>query len=83
MDSRVSLPALEGVAWRVDVLNASAEAGATNEPTVSLRLRVRDNATRADALPAAHDVMVGLNAASLGALVDGMRRIKDQLAGIQ
>jgi len=80
IDQRVSLPRLEAVAWRVDAAFSSTSLSAANEPVLRLSLTVRDQPTWEGAMPASRDVAVSLGPASLGALLEGMRRIKDQLA---
>jgi hypothetical protein len=79
VDQRVSLPRLEATSWRVDVVNATSDVAVTNEPVATLTLVVRDQ-PGGSGMQATHALPVALDAASLGALVDGMRRIKDQLA---
>jgi hypothetical protein len=80
IEQRVSLPRLEGVAWRVDAAHSSSALSAANEPVLRLCLSVRDQPAWDGAMPATRDVAVALGPASLGALLEGMRRIKDQLA---
>lgn len=82
IEGRPSLPRLERLDWRVDVVagSSSAATAAGGTPVVLLDCLVRDTPARTDALPASRHVAVELDAASLGALLDGMNRIKDQLA---
>ena len=76
----MALPRLEGVAWRVDAAYSSSSQYAANEPVLRLCLTVRDQPAWEGAMPASRDVALALGPASLGALLEGMRRIKDQLA---
>lgn len=82
IDARVSLPRLERLDWRVDVVAGSSE-GATiagGAPVVLLDCLVRDQPSRAGEMPGTRHIAAELDSATLGALLDGMRRIKDQLA---
>ena len=72
----MSLPRLEGVTWRVDAAYSSSSLAAANEPVLRLCLTVRDQPAWDGAMPGARDVAVALGPASLGALLEGMRRIK-------
>lgn len=83
IDSRVGLPHFDGFSWRVDVVNGTSSLASANEPALHLNFSVRGQPTEAGALPASKQESVDLSAATLGALLEGMRRIKDQLAGIQ
>jgi len=80
--SRVGLPALVESKWSVDVVDATSDLSKAATPAVQLQLAVRGQATRVGEMPPVETVAVELNHASLGALVDGMRRIRDQLAGM-
>jgi len=82
IESRVSLPRLEKLDWRVDVVAGSSESApaAGGVPVVLLDCTVRDQPTFDSDMPSSRHVTAELDAASLGALLDGMRRIKDQLA---
>ena len=82
IDSRVSLPRLESTSWSVDAVNSSSALAAANEPVLRLCLKVREQPSRTDELPAVKDLALTVPAASLGALVEGMRKIKDSLAAL-
>ena len=76
----MGLPRLEGVAWRVDAMHSSSSLAASNEPVLRLCLSVREQPAWEGAMPSVREVPVALGPASLGALLEGMRRIKDQLS---
>ena len=82
IEQRVSLPRLEKLDWRVDVVGGASESAASagGTPVVLLDCLVRDQPSIAGVLPETRHIAAELDAASLGALLDGMRRIKDQLA---
>ena len=82
IDSRVALPRLEGLEWAVDTAAGSAELAAGAEPLLRLTLDVRGAPSRADAVPAVAPLALTVPPAALGALVDGMRRVRDQLAAL-
>ncbi len=67
----------------MDVVSATSSVASANEPVVTIQLKMRDRPHKMGEMPGSSEVGVTLNAASLGALVDGMRRIKDQLASLQ
>lgn len=76
----MGLPRLEGVAWRVDAVHSSGALAASNEPVLRLCLSVRAQPAWEGAMPGVVDVPMALSPASLGALLEGMRRVKDQLS---
>ena len=82
IESRVALPRLEKLDWRVDVVSGSSgSASATSgTPVVLLDFSVRDQPSHAGTMPGKRHVAAELDTATLGAMLDGMRRIKDQLA---
>jgi len=69
-------------AWRVSVTDSSDLVAKAGDAKVGIDFVVRDPPTSTTAVPAERTVAVELNHASLGALVDGMRRIRDQLASM-
>jgi hypothetical protein len=82
IESRVSLPRLEGISWSVDTAAGSGELAAAAEPLLRLSLDVRGAPARADTVPATETLAVTIPPAALGALVEGMRRVRDQLGAL-
>ena len=82
VDSRIGLPRLVSSSWNVDAVNSSSEVSKVGVPSLVLALHLRDTPTTAAEMPAERTVSVATNPASLSTLVDGMRRIRDQLAGL-
>ena len=76
---RVGLPQLEGVSWSVLAVNSTSATASANEAALRLRLSVRDQPTADGVMPASRDVFVAVSPASLGALLEGMRKVKEQL----
>jgi hypothetical protein len=66
----------------VDAVNSSSALAAANEPVLRLCLKVREQPSSTEELPAVKDLALTVPAASLGALVEGMRKIKDSLAAL-
>jgi hypothetical protein len=82
IESRVALPRLEAVSWRVDTAAGSAELASAAEPLLRLALGVRAAPRDARAPPPLEELALTVPPAALGALVDGMRRVRDQLAAL-
>jgi hypothetical protein len=79
VERRVGLPHLEGVSWSVLAVNSTSAAASANEAALRLRLSVRDQPSAEGVMPACRDVHVAVSPASLGAMLEGMRRVKEQL----
>lgn len=82
VDARVGPPKLVESSWAVHVAEGSDAVAKFASPACTLGLTLQDAATARDALPAERRVGVELNHAALAALVDGMRRVRDQLAAV-
>jgi hypothetical protein len=80
LEQHVSLSKLEKLDWRVDIVSAGSSVAAMSTPVVIMDCAIRDPPRAEDSMPSTRHVMVELDHASLGALLDGMRRIRDQLA---
>ncbi len=80
--SRPGLPSLIDSAWSVDVADATTLVAKAATPTIRLDLRVRDAPSAAGAMSGERTVSVEMNHASLGALVDSLRKTKDQLGAM-
>lgn len=79
MDQRVGLSRLESVAWRVQAMNSNSFVASANEASLLLTLGVRDQPSVDGVMAQQRDLNLAVCPASLGALLEGMRRIKDQL----
>lgn len=80
IEGRIGPPKLVASSWEVNVVEGSSDAGKTAVPTCILGLRLQEAPTLTTAPPAERTVNVELNHASLTALLEGMRRVRDQLA---
>ncbi len=79
MEQRVGLPRLEGVSWQVLAMNSNSATSSANEAALRLKLSLRDQPSVDGVMPASRDVFVAVSPASLGAMLEGMRRVKEQL----
>ncbi len=79
VDQRVGLSRLESVAWRVQAMNSNSFVASANEASLLLTLGVRDQPSVDGVMAQQRDLNLAVCPASLGALLEGMRRIKDQL----
>ena len=79
VDQRVGLPRLENVAWRVQAMNSNTFVASANEAALLLKLSVRDQPGQDGVMAQLRELNLAVSPASLGSLLEGMRRIKDQL----
>ena len=91
VEGRIGPPKLVSSSWAVHCVESSTEApgkgagagGGGGGPVALLGLALADAPARRDALPAGERaVAVELSPAALATLVDGMRRVRDQLAAV-
>lgn len=82
IEQRVSLPRLLTSGWSVDVINATEDASRLGAAAVTLKLEVREQPRKVGEMPALKTVHTELNHASLTVLVEGMRKIRDQLSSL-
>ncbi len=80
VEQRVGLPHLEGVSWNVLAVNSNSSTSSANEAALKLKLSLRDQPSQEGVMPASRDVYVAVSPASLGAMLEGMRKVKEQLA---
>lgn len=80
IEGRVGPPKLVASTWDVHVVEGSSEVARFATPACIVGLTIQDPPADVKTLPAERTVNVELNHASLTALVDGMRRVRDQLA---
>ena len=80
IDARAGPPRLRGAAWQVAVADGSDAQARFGTAVVSLALAVQDGASSRNTLPPdERPLRVELNHASLAALVDGMRKVAQDL----
>lgn len=80
IEARTGPPRLRGAAWQVAVADGSDKQARFGTAIVSLVLAVQDGAASRSSLPPAErSLRVELNHASLAALVDGMRKVAQDL----
>ena len=77
----MGLPRFESASWRVEAMASSSGVSTSNEPVVCLNLRVKDP-PHGEQGALTKDVAFTLTPASMGVLVEGMRKIKDQLSAV-
>jgi hypothetical protein len=82
VESRISLPKLVESDWRVDVVDSTASIDKAGVATLELGFTIRDTPVSTTSMPQERQVTVDLNHASLGAFVEGMRRVRDQLSSM-
>ena len=83
IESRVSLPRLESTSWRVDTASGSANLASASEPLLRLSLNVRASPTETNTIPPLENIDITIPPAALGVLIEGMRRVRDQLSLLQ
>ena len=67
------------VDWRVDLKTSSEEVSNMSVPTVIVKLKVQPEATRAGELAPIRTVQFVLTKEALGTMLDGLRKIREQL----
>lgn len=78
----MSLPRLVDIDWRVDVKQASNAVARMSAPTTLVSLVVQENATKEGVVPPTRNVDFEFDPASLAVMLEGLAKIRDQLAGI-
>ena len=82
-EATISLPKLVDVDWRVDVKTASDAAFRMAEPTVIVEMSVQEAATRAGVMLGVRRVNFEMSKETLATMLDGLGKIRDQLASIK
>ncbi len=78
----ISWPRMVDMDWRVDVMSSSQEVSRMSVPTVILDLKVEDQQQRVGEMPPVRSVNFELSKESLGTLLDGMNKIREQLGAL-
>lgn len=79
---QISLPRLVETDWRVDVKTSSDRVARMSAPAVLVELTVQQPPERADIMPPTRHVAFEMNKETLDTMLDGLRRIRDQLASV-
>ncbi|RUS91300.1 hypothetical protein EGW08_000914 [Elysia chlorotica] len=79
---QVSLPKLVDFDWRVDTKTSSDSVARMSVPTCILNLQIEPRAVQVDATPQAETVNVELSKETLDTMLDGLGKIRDQLASV-
>ncbi|XP_072032992.1 COMM domain-containing protein 9-like [Amphiura filiformis] len=82
INSQVSLPRLVDFDWRVDIKTSSDTLARMSMPTCVLQLKVQDNATSTENVPAVNCMNVELGKETLETMLDGLGKIRDQLNSV-
>ena len=53
-----------------------------NQPTAIVQIQVLEGSTKRDQMPAIRNVTFEMSRETLGVMIDGLGKIKDQLAGV-
>ena len=80
--SQVSIPRLTGVDWRIDVKTASDSLTRMAVPTCLVDLQVQGVPSRRGELAGMQHGAFEMNRESLGAMLDGLSKIRDQLSQV-
>ena len=81
--SRVSLPQLIEVDWRIDVKTAAEQMSRMAVPTVLIDLKVQQQPEMRGQVPGVKDVNFELSKEALHTMLDGLGKIRDQLSSIK
>ncbi|XP_012940086.1 COMM domain-containing protein 9 [Aplysia californica] len=82
VNSQVSLPRLVDMDWRVDMMTSSDSVARMSVPTCILNLQIQPPAAHLDERPLAEKVTVELSEETLHTALDGLGKIRDQLASV-
>ncbi|GFR61831.1 COMM domain-containing protein 9-like [Elysia marginata] len=78
----VSLPKLVDFDWRVDTKTSSDCVARMSVPTCILNLQIEPRALQVNQTPQAETVNVELSKETLDTMLDGLGKIRDQLASV-
>jgi uncharacterized protein YdaT len=79
---QISAPKLVDFDWRVDTKTSSNHISRMSVPTVFVEMKVQDPPTKKGIVPDVQQVQFELSKATLNTMLDGLNKIKDQLASI-
>ena len=78
----ISWPRMVDMDWRVDVMSSSQEVSRMSVPTVILDIKVEGQQERVGEMPPVRSINFELSKESLGTLLDGMNKIREQLGAL-
>ncbi|BFZ05063.1 hypothetical protein BsWGS_08102 [Bradybaena similaris] len=82
INSQVSLPKLLDLDWRVDVKTSSDSIARMSVPTCILNLQIKKSPTHVNMSSETENVNVELSKETLDTMLDGLGKIRDQLASV-
>ncbi|CAG5133340.1 unnamed protein product [Candidula unifasciata] len=82
INTQVSLPKLLDLDWRVDVKTSSDSIARMSVPTCILNLQIQKSAAHVSKSAETENVNVELSKETLDAMLDGLGKIRDQLASV-
>eukprot|EP00160_Parvularia_atlantis_P019796 Unigene7932_Nuclearia_a/m.24345 Unigene7932_Nuclearia_a/g.24345 ORF Unigene7932_Nuclearia_a/g.24345 Unigene7932_Nuclearia_a/m.24345 type:complete len:139 (+) Unigene7932_Nuclearia_a:328-744(+) len=80
--AQIALPRLVSTDWRVDVKTSSDAFSRMAQPAILMEMKVQATPGRTDAMPALRHITFELNKETLDTMLDGLGKIRDQLASI-
>ena len=78
--SRVSLPRLVDHDWTLHLQQSSSQVAAMNVPTVRIQLKIEEQPSQVGEMPQVNSLDLELSRETLGTMLDGLGKIKEQLA---
>jgi hypothetical protein len=81
--SRISLPKLIDFDWSLHFQRASSELADIQIPSILMSLQVEDSPHTTHSLPDTHQVQFELSRETLETMIDGLGKIRDQLAAMR
>jgi len=82
VSSSVAPPRLADFDWRVDTKVSADVLSHMSIPTLLVNMNIQEQPTTKGQMPGEKNVQFELDQDSLATLLDGLEKIKDQLAGI-
>ncbi|XP_028307516.1 COMM domain-containing protein 9 isoform X1 [Gouania willdenowi] len=81
LSDQISLPRLQSLDWRVDLVSGSESVNRMSTPTCFLTLQMEDGSQSTD-LESVSTVTMELSRQTVDTMLDGLGRIRDQLSNI-
>lgn len=81
-NSQLSLPKLKEFDWRIDIKSASDTAARLSMPTAIVQMKVEDFPTSTTEVATTDEISFEVNRDTLDTVLDGLRKIRDQLASV-
>ncbi|KAJ5071985.1 comm domain-containing protein [Anaeramoeba ignava] len=80
---RITLPKLVDFDWSLNIISSSQKSSHSSIPTILLELKIQDPPTKTDLMPNVRTIHVELTRESLGAVLDGLGKINEQLTSVK